>query len=127
MPTRTQLIYYRGDDKIYELSVTNSAGAPVVITNAKLWFTIKTAETDTDAAALLQKKSLNAGGADAQAKVTNGPGGIARFYIKPADLAAIPQGTYFHDFQLRLAASDLVKTAVYGPYIIVGDITKTVV
>jgi len=127
MPTLTNLIYYRVDDKIYELTVTNAAGAPVNITDAKLWFTVKTAKTDADAAALVRKRSLNAGGADAQAKVTNGPGGVARFYVKPADTAAIPEGTYYHDFQLRLDVSDLVKTAVYGAYIIVGDITETIV
>ena len=91
------------DDRTLSVSVNRDTGAPENLTNAKLWFTVKQRATDADAQALIQKKTANAGGSDAQAKVINGSTGKAEVYIVPADTLEMNPGTYIYDIQVTLA------------------------
>lgn len=73
------------------------------LTGAKIWFSIKSEGEDGDSEALVEKKSLNNGGTDTQAKVVDGPNGIIEIYIVPDDTAAIDEGDYKWDIVIELA------------------------
>lgn len=105
MPLEVNTItMYIRDDRTLSVSVNTDAGAPVDLTDAKMWFTVKQRSTDPDDQALIQKRTANAGGSDAQVKVITPATGKAEIYIVPADTLSMNPGTYIYDIQVTLAS-----------------------
>jgi len=94
---------YIRDDRTLSVAADTEKGAPVDLTDAKLWFTVKQRATDLDADALIQKRTANAGGSDGEIKVITPATGKAEIYVVPADTVDMNPGTYIYDIQVTLA------------------------
>jgi len=114
------------DDRTLSVVVNLDTGTPVNLTGAKIWFTVKSRSTDTDASALILKKNVAAGGDNSQIKITVGAEGKAEIYIVPADTTALNPGTYLYDIQITLA-SGKTYTVVRDKFTLKEDVTKATV
>lgn len=101
---------YLGDDRTLALTVSYDpiVGTPVNLAGAKLWFTVKSKLTDTDADAVIQKRNTAAGGSDAEIKIIDEAGGDAEIYLVPEDTvpedaAPVAPGIYVFDVQAILS------------------------
>ena len=113
--TSTILSVPMGDARDYRITATKkSDGTPYVFqTNDKLVFTIK--RSPTDATPLVQRKSLVAGGSDAEVAIVSGTGGIVDVHLLEADtLALTPPGTYVWDLVVQSGIDGKERTVVTG-------------
>jgi hypothetical protein len=71
------------------------------LTNAEIWFTVKS--DPADSTNLIQKKTANlTGGSDLQVKVTDGPNGKIEVYISSIDTEDMESGEYKYDIAVKL-------------------------
>jgi hypothetical protein len=103
---------YRGDDKTINLTFTNSAGSPIDLTSASIFFTVKKYSDDADASALISKKVTSH---------TQATGGLSSVTISDSD-SNIAIGNYKFDIQLVDSAGS-VTTVTTGSFSIKRDIT----
>jgi hypothetical protein len=119
----TTIEIIRGDTKTIVFQVTRS-DVPVDLTGSLLYFTVKNAVTDADAALLFQK-TVGAGIVISD-QVTNT--GECQITISPADTATIGLASQFpvacvYDLQLR-EPSTRVTTVMRGAFVVHPDVTR---
>ena len=107
------LVYqmHRGDDKKYELEVTDKrTGAAVNITGATIKLTLR----ETYTGGIFIQKDFT---------VTDGPNGKAEVVIDAADTSGLDneKHEYLFDVQITISAKD--ETLCTGKFIILPDIT----
>lgn len=90
----------RGASKVWTLTVRDAGGAPVDLTGAKTWFTIKNRVEDP--AALVAKRNLAAGGVDNQMLIILPQSGVTlgklKVFLDVADTALLdPSASYWCD------------------------------
>jgi hypothetical protein len=116
---------YLRDDRTLALTVAyDTAGTPVNLDGAKIWFTVKTKTSDEDTAAVIQKKNTAAGGSDTQIKIINAAGGSVEIYLVPADTDDVDPGIYVFDVQTTLSDGK-TYTVLRGRIAFKEDVTKT--
>jgi len=90
--------FHRGDTLNLTFTFTNKVtGAAVDITGWQVWLTLKDAESDLDASAVIQKKVTAPAGADATA-------GILSMVVTSVD-TAITAKSYYYDVQRIISGS----------------------
>jgi len=114
---------YLRDDRTLSLTINDSDDDPVDLTDAKLYFTVKTKMSDPDTSAIFQKKNAAAGGGDTEIKVTDATGGAAEIYVVPADTEDVNPGNYMWDVQVILA-NGKTYTVLRGRVTFKEDVTK---
>jgi hypothetical protein len=102
----------RNDDLPIQINFLTSAGVVIDITGCTVFFTVKTSNTDADAAAKIAK-SWNT-----HLDATNG---VTTFSLVPADTTSL-LGSYSFDIQLKTLAG-LIYTPVRGIFIVLSDST----
>ena len=119
MATKVNLTpFVRGDVVNVELTISDSAGAPIDITDDVFWLTLKLDPTVEDAAADAQT-SVTAAGAPAAA-------GEVTVSLLPAETDVLtPGANYYYDVQRVVSATD-VQTIVYGRVKCLRDITREI-
>jgi hypothetical protein len=112
MLKRTVIEVFRGDDRTFDMHITDADGVDVNLTGCNMYFTVKTVPTDLDAAALI-KVDWNVH--------TDPENGLTSFDIThhETDLA---EGEYYFDIQM-MDTTYHISTLVYGTFIITTDIT----
>ncbi len=123
MPSDVRITMFTRDDRTLSLTVNDSDGAPVDLTSASLWFTVKARTADLDSEAILQKRNTAAGGSDLQIKVIVALDGTAEIYIVPEDTNEVDPATYVWDVQVKLA-NDKTYTVIRGRITFKDDITR---
>lgn len=110
----TNLEIFRGDTKSYNLTFVDDDGAAIDLTNATIYFTVKTSPTVVDASASIQKIVTSH---------TDAVNGLSQVSLTATD-TNLTIGTYYYDIQLSLAAGDVI-TVVSGLFIVKQDVTLT--
>jgi hypothetical protein len=114
--SNNEIVMAQTTDRTIRITATKN-GAPLDLTNARGVFVVKRQLDDSDAEALLTKKTVTlAGGSDEQFKVTDAAGGKAEIYIVPADTASIEPGMYTYGIKVMVTGGkqfDLVKNASF--------------
>jgi len=130
MTTDIRLVMFLRDDRTLSLTVnipddTEPSGVkPADLTDAKVWFTVKTRTSDADDVAIIQKRNTAAGGGDTEIKLTDAVNGKAEIYVVPADTeTGVDPGIYVWDVQVTLA-SNKTYTVLRGRITFKEDITK---
>lgn len=117
-----ELIVYRDNTRVVTMTATLN-GAPVDLTGAQLWFTVKyknTWKTDPDSAALFQL-STGAGTVTIQSPPTNG---IATATILPSMTKALLQDAQFtYDWKVLDAVGNITTLEV-GTLLVLSDVTR---
>ena len=110
----------RGDTRKIEITITDEFGVPVNIQGHKIYFTLKTDKTLSDALATLQVTSVVA--ADANALV-----GKTTLILSAANTATVPPGKYYYDIQWKTTGgTPEVTTISLGVVIVESDVTISV-
>ena len=125
MPSDVRILMYTRDDRTLSLTVNDADDAPINLTGASLWFTVKEKTSDPDASAIFQKKNTAAGGGDTEIKVTDAVNGSAEIYIVPDDTNEVNPGIYVWDVQVKLA-SGKTYTVLRGRVTFKEDITRAI-
>jgi hypothetical protein len=119
-------------DHTIRVEIEDTANAWGDITSAKLWFSVKEDIEDTDANALITKKSLNNGGADTQAIVTVATGTLKKveFYIVQDDTdpgvnTDATEGDYICDAVIELAVGSRYQLIPPTRFTIIAPVTLT--
>lgn len=107
------LSFARGDNKTIELTLTDSASAPIVLTGLTLRLSVHTDEEPVDLTTQLFVLTGN---------VTDGPNGIVQFKPTTTQAAQIPE-EYFYDIQLTLADATRLSVVV-GTWTYVFDFSE---
>jgi len=95
------------------------------ITGSKLWLSVKERIEQDDADAEITKKSLNNGGADAQAMIVDGPNRIVEFYILPADTESLTEGDYWWDAVIEFASGTRLQLVPPSRFTVSTPVTIT--
>ncbi len=96
------ITFYQGDSVDFDVFVKNSDGTPYDITNHKIWFTVKTAFTDPDSAALIQVTTANG------ISFIDATNGEIEISLTPDITEPLPTNTYLHcDVQIRTPAGKI--------------------
>lgn len=119
-----KVVMFIRDDRTLSLSVHTDTGAPVDLTLAKIWFTVKVRTSDPDTMAVFMKRNTAAGGSDAEVKVTDATNGKAEIYIVPDDTADVDPAIYVFDVQVMLA-NGKTYTIARDKITFKEDVTKT--
>jgi hypothetical protein len=114
LPTTQNLTAVRGDDWSHQATFTLVTGSLV---GSKIWFTIKTRESDADSAALLQLNTVTGG-------VVIDDATHATVTLTAAQTELLTPGTKFYDMAV-LTSGGKNYTAVKGRFIVVSDVTQT--
>jgi len=96
---------HAGDDYDHCFTVER-AGAPLDLTSAKLWFTIKADANETDAEAMLQYTSESI----AEIEITDILNGKFVIHIAAADTAEF-EGTWSYDIKAKLSTDKILRIA----------------
>jgi len=96
---------HSGDDYDHSFTVER-AGAPLVLTGAKIWFTIKEDLSESDAEALLQYDSDDS----AQIEITDGSTGAFVIHLQAVDTETMT-GTWPYDIQVKLDTGKIITIA----------------
>ena len=103
-----QITMIRGDTRVFTVTMTNDAGAPLDLTDAEIAFTVDD----------LFDKSLGDGIAVADPET-----GIATITIDPADTSSSDaRRAYSYDVQVTLEDGS-VKTPLRGQFVVTPDVT----
>ena len=114
----TLLQVTRGDRHVFDLALTDGAGAPLDLTARSLRFTAKTRIADSDADAVLVK-TIGDG-----IELVDADEGTATLTIEPDDTSDIDlPRTLIWDLQVEDGAGD-VRTPLRGKLAIVRDVTR---
>ena len=111
---------YRGDTRTIKFAVTDSNGDAVDITGYKFYCSLKSEETDLDAAAAMSVSTTV--GDDAR---DDAAGGICYLTLSSSDTDDITPGVYYYDIQR--ATNDTppkVATLESGRVRVLADITR---
>jgi len=100
-------------------------GSPLPITGAKIWFSVKEELTDPDSDAVITKRNAAAGGADTQANVMDGAGGILEIYIDPDDTEGLDAGDYWYDVVIETTAPRKLQAVEPSRFSIREPVTLT--
>lgn len=103
----------KGDSKQYELRFKNSAGVPINITGATVYFTVKKSYDLDDTNATIQV--INTVHQDAI-------NGISTIVLTP-EMTKKEIGNYVYDIQIK-RATDNIKTVMRGNFKISYEVTK---
>lgn len=114
----TLLSMTRGDTGVFQVTLTDSAGDPLVLTDRELTFTVKRRLLDSDDDALIQK-TVGAGIVVADAET-----GVATITIDPADTSEIANGPSLY-WDIQVQADDDVRTPLSGRLVLMPDVTRT--
>lgn len=106
----------RGDTESILLTVTDTD-----LTNGKLWFTMKTDHSLSDANAALQLTSADA----LEIDIFDPTEGQARIFIDPEDSEDLDARDYYFDIQLKQSGG-AIKTVLDGILEVKWDVTKSV-
>ncbi len=113
------LTHTLGDDRDYDFAIVDRAGVAENVTGWAFWFTVKTAASDADDAALFQLTSA-AGGIVVDVAAS----GIGRVLVRAAHTKGQPAGKYRFDFQCRKGASgSKIETLDSGTFTLTEEIT----
>ena len=114
MATSTAMTFTRGDDLVRQFTITRN-GVGIDVSAMKLWFTVKTVSTDSDAEAIICNEFT----------IPTAAAGIFTWTLANSitGAAAVVPGSYFYDFQLVAAVGGPVTTLVIGKVKILQDIT----
>lgn len=93
---------HAGDDYSHQFTVRRS-GAALPLTGAKLWFTVKQDENDTDSEAKLQYNSDSI----AEIEITDPPNGKFTVHLRHADTDDM-SGTWGYDIQALLNTGEVI-------------------
>lgn len=93
---------HAGDDYDHCFTVER-VGIPLDFTSAKLWFTVKAKETDTDAEALLQYSSDEI----SEIEITDAPNGKFVIHLNSPDTADLA-GTWYYDVKSKLSTGKIL-------------------
>jgi hypothetical protein len=96
---------HAGDDYDHSFTVTR-AGAPLNLTAAKIWFTVKEDCVDPDSEAQLQYTTDDT----SEIEITNPTGGVFIVHLKAADTTNMA-GTWQYDLQARLNTGKIITLA----------------
>ena len=110
MATNQNLEAVRGDTKVYNLTFTGQN-----ITGWTVWMTIKSAYSDLDAAAKIQKTVTSH---------TNPTGGVTQITLTAADTDDL-SGTYKYDIQIKKVDGS-IETVLFGDIIFDEDVTLAI-
>lgn len=122
MTTQQNISLPRGDTHTFEIHVVNSTRSwqLVDLSNQVLILTVKSDNTDSDAEALLQKRSVLPDNAESKA-------GRCRIVLSANDTNIRP-GRYLYDIQLSVPGSPpLVSTLLFGFFTITADVTRSAI
>lgn len=115
-------VLHAGDDYNHQFTAQRG-GSILILTGAKLWFTIKDASIDTDAQAQLQ---LTTDASPDEIEITDGANGIfvVKFVGTGGKSTADLEGEWQYDIQALLASGALI-TLARGVIEFLPDITRT--
>lgn len=102
----TRLRMDQAEGKSWVVTSTKADGTPEPLTGATVWFTAKRRLTDDDAAAVITKSTTTTGVA-----IVDGPGGIARIELAPADTAGMGPTTLYYDVRAKDGAGAIRRLA----------------
>jgi hypothetical protein len=97
-PPEVEISIEQGASKTLEVSVVDKVGAPVSLTGATCYFTVK--ETTNDVVPLFAKTSAT----PTQILITDALNGVFRIFLNPADTAALALGTCMCDIWVKLSS-----------------------
>lgn len=114
-----ELTIVHGDTTVINGHATLNGGA-VNLTGCSLWFTVKNAVTDTDAAAVFQLTSPASG-----ITIASGPAGRFQITIAPAYTSGLPYVVIplVYDLQMKDVSGN-VSTLISGALTVVPDVTR---
>lgn len=115
----TLLSMTRGDTGVFQVTLTDSAGDPLVLTDRELTFTVKRRLSDSDDDALIQK-TVGEG-----IVVSEDEPGVATITIDPVDTSGIANGPSLY-WDIQVQADDDVRTPLSGRLIVIPDATRTI-
>lgn len=110
---------HAGDDYDHSFTVER-AGAPLDLSGAKIWFTIKEEESDTDAEALLQYDSDTV----SDIEITDAVNGKFIIHLQSADTLQL-NGVWLYDIKTKLATGKILHIA-RGTIELLATITRAV-
>lgn len=111
--TLPDITIFRGDD--WSTTITRkAAGTAIDITGYVYWLTVKATDTDSDAAAVLQKSF---------ASHLDAVNGVTVLSATNVETNIIP-GKYYYDIQ-EVTDADVVTTFGRGKFIVLRDISVT--
>ena len=108
--------FYRGDTKRIMLEFTDTDGTAINLTNALVFFTMKTKPTDADADAVLAKTVSSH---------TDPTAGKTEIVLEHSDTDDLTPASYYYDIQLVLS-NGFVATIDNGKVKVLTDITRRV-
>lgn len=108
---------YRGDDRVFTLTFTNSSGVAIDISNYTIFFTVKSSFNDTDANAVISKTVTS------HSDPTHG---ITTVTLAAADTDTKTPGAYIYDIQTK-DGSGKIFTAQVGDFILESEVTRRIV
>ncbi len=114
----TKIERYRGDSHTEEFTLTDATGTVVDLTSASALFTVKRAETDAQADAILALSSV---GEDA-AITLGGVDGTVTVTFDADDMAAIDPGPYVYDVEVTLS-DGTVHTVAKDRFDLLADVS----
>lgn len=109
---------HAGDDYTHQFTVRR-AGQPLPLTGAKLWFTVKQDENDTDSEAKLQYTSDTI----AEIEITDGLNGQFKLNLRHADTDDMA-GVWHYDIQALLSTGEVI-TLARGAIEFLPNLTRT--
>jgi hypothetical protein len=111
---------FRGDFRIYELTVVDETDVPIDLTNAEIRYTLKKSVLSPS---LIKKATANvSGGGDDQIKIIDAARGLAEIYFKPEDTRNLKAGLYVFDIEVTLPGNK-VYTIMKDSLEILEDVT----
>jgi len=113
---------YQGRDHTLRVTIKTDVGD---ITGAKLWFAVKESADVDDAQAAILKRSANAGGSDAEAKVVDGQNRVVEFYISRDDTPGMTEGDYIADAAIELPTGKRLQLLQPLRFVVIQPVVRT--
>jgi hypothetical protein len=97
---------HAGDDYTHRFTVERPAGTPLVLTGAKLWFTVKQDAVEADSQALLAYDSEDV----SEVEITSGANGQFSVHLQAADTEDLT-GSWVYDIKAKLQSGLIIRIA----------------
>ena len=117
MSDNNEKFMFKGDSRTFRITVTDSNGSVVNITDGDMTFTMKSIATDI--VPILQKKSTVPG----EIVFVDPTHGIAEIYILPDDTESLTAKSYVFDVEF-ITSTDKVYTVYVGTLTLQQDVTN---